>query len=186
MLITPASRTAAAGAFAAAALLALSACGSSNSSNSGATTPPPPASSSTTNSAPGLMTAKDAKLGTVVTDAQGFTLYRFDNDTASPPKSNCSGQCAATWPAAAAVQNSAVKGVDQKLVGSVTRADGSKQVTLHGWPLYRYGGDSKPGDTNGQGIGGTWFAADPDGSKTGGAPEAPTSPAPTTPGSNGY
>ncbi|WP_308407716.1 COG4315 family predicted lipoprotein [Streptomyces sp. RKAG337] len=181
MPITLTSRTAAAGAFAAAALLALSACGSSNSGSGGDTTPPPPASSSSTTAGAGLAAAQDAKLGAIVTDAQGFTLYRFDKDKAAPPTSNCAGQCAAIWPAVAAV--STVKGLDLHLVGTVTRPDGSKQATLGGWPVYRYSGDAKAGDTHGQGVGGTWFAVAPDGTKAGGTAQ---SPAPSDTGSNGY
>ncbi|MGW1024047.1 SCO0930 family lipoprotein [Streptomyces sp. NPDC002577] len=108
---------------------------------------------------------ESAELGPVVTDGAGFTLYRFDKDTASPPVSNCSGDCAATWPPVLADGASAGQGVDSALLGSVTRADGTKQLTLAGWPLYRYVQDTEPRQTNGQGVGGTWFAAAPDGKK---------------------
>ncbi|MER8184812.1 hypothetical protein [Kitasatospora sp. NPDC094015] len=114
-----------------------------------------------------LQTASSATLGTIVTDGNGYTLYRFDKDTAKPPMSNCNGGCATTWPPAPATDNPQLKGVDSKLVGTVTRADGSKQLTLNGWPLYRYAPDTKPGDTKGQGVGGTWFAAAPTGAKAG-------------------
>lgn len=107
----------------------------------------------------------DEKLGPVLTDGEGFTLYRFDKDTAKPPVSNCNGQCATLWPPVKASDNPQLKGVDAKLVSSVTRADGSKQLTLNGWPLYRYASDTKPGDTKGQGVGGTWWAVTPSGGK---------------------
>jgi predicted lipoprotein with Yx(FWY)xxD motif len=105
------------------------------------------------------------KLGKVVTDSEGFTLYRFDNDTASPPASNCAGACAKAWPVVAAEGAKAAPGVDASLIGEVTRADGGKQLTIGNWPMYRYAKDTKPGDVNGQGVGGTWFAAAPDGKK---------------------
>ncbi|MFI1936281.1 SCO0930 family lipoprotein [Streptomyces purpureus] len=105
------------------------------------------------------------KLGKVVTDSEGYTLYRFDKDSASPPKTTCEGECAKAWPVAAATDVKAAAGMDASLLGEVTRADGSKQLTLAGWPLYRFAKDTKPGDTNGQGVGGTWFAAAPDGKK---------------------
>ncbi|MET8828897.1 SCO0930 family lipoprotein [Streptomyces sp. NPDC004610] len=105
------------------------------------------------------------KLGPVVTDSAGFTLYRFDNDTAAPPKSNCDGDCATAWPPVPAADAQAAAGMDPKLVGKVTRADGSQQLTLDGWPLYRFAKDTQPKQTNGQGVGGTWFAAGPDGGK---------------------
>ncbi|MFJ1708266.1 hypothetical protein [Kitasatospora sp. NPDC088346] len=112
-----------------------------------------------------LQTATSASLGMIVTDGSGYTLYRFDKDTAKPSASNCNGGCATTWPPAVATDNPQVKGVDSKLVGTVTRADGTKQLTLNGWPLYRYASDAKPGDTKGQGVGGTWFASTPTGTK---------------------
>ncbi|MGW8995522.1 SCO0930 family lipoprotein [Streptomyces zhihengii] len=105
------------------------------------------------------------ELGQVVTDSAGFTLYRFDKDTAKPPKSSCEGDCAKTWPVVAAGGATAAPGVDASLIGEVTRADGSKQLTIDGWPMYRYAKDTKAGDVNGQGVGGTWYAAAPDGKK---------------------
>ncbi|MFJ4685864.1 SCO0930 family lipoprotein [Streptomyces sp. NPDC088789] len=106
-------------------------------------------------------------LGPVVTDSAGFTLYRFDDDTASPPRSTCEGDCATTWPPVLAADAEAAEGMDPALVGTVARSDGTRQLTLDGWPLYRYVKDTRPRQTNGQGVGGTWFAAAPDGGKAG-------------------
>ncbi|MQS14867.1 hypothetical protein F7Q99_22045 [Streptomyces kaniharaensis] len=135
-----------------------------------------------------LTVRNDAKLGMVVTDGQGFTLYRFDKDTAKPPMSNCNDGCAKTWPPVAKEGTTAVSGsgIDAGVIGEVTRADGSKQLTLGGWPVYRYAQDTAPGDTKGQGVGGTWFAVAPDGKKAAAAApgtstypsETPTSAAP--------
>ncbi|MFJ8173405.1 SCO0930 family lipoprotein [Streptomyces sp. NPDC094473] len=105
------------------------------------------------------------KLGKVLTDSEGFTLYRFDKDTAEPPASNCESDCAKAWPAVPAEKAEAAAGVGASLIGEVTRADGTKQLTVGGWPMYRYAEDAEPGDANGQGVGGTWFAAAPDGKK---------------------
>ncbi|WP_438290059.1 SCO0930 family lipoprotein [Streptomyces sp. HUAS TT7] len=128
----------------------------------------------------GQLVVSDSKeLGKVVTDNAGFTLYRFDKDTASPPKSNCEGDCAKAWPAVPADGVTAAAGTDQSALGSVTRADGTKQLTIGGWPMYRYAKDTNPGDTNGQNVGGTWHAAAPDGKKA--APAAPA-PAAAMPG----
>ncbi|MGO4459601.1 SCO0930 family lipoprotein [Streptomyces sp. M-16] len=110
-----------------------------------------------------LKVREAADLGSVVTDAEGFTLYRFDKDTAKPPKSNCEGDCAKVWPAVSADDASAGAGVKADLLGSVTRADGTRQLTLGGWPVYRYAKDTKAGDTLGEGVGGTWHALGPDG-----------------------
>ncbi|MFF6996855.1 SCO0930 family lipoprotein [Streptomyces sp. NPDC008313] len=116
-------------------------------------------------SAGSLTVAEDTKLGKIVTDSAGFTLYRFDKDTAEPPKSACDGDCAKAWPAVPAGGASAAAGVDKALLGEVTRADGTKQLTLDGWPMYRYAKDTKAGDTKGEGVGGTWYASAPDGKK---------------------
>lgn len=107
-----------------------------------------------------------AGLGSVVIDASGWTLYRFDKDTANPPASNCAGVCAKTWPPelVGAVKPT-VRGIDAKLVGTLRRPDGTTQLTLAGWPLYRYSGDARAGARTGQGKGGTWWAVQPDGKR---------------------
>ncbi|MFB7473104.1 hypothetical protein [Kitasatospora sp. NPDC056184] len=157
----------AAAGLAAAALVA--GCGSSGSSGSAPAQPPAssaPASPGMT--AATLRTATDPHLGTIVTDSAGFTLYRFDHDSATPPTATCDGSCATLWPPVPATGTTvSVSGLDAKLVGTVTRADGSKQLTLAGWPLYRYAPDQKPGDTKGQGVQGIWFAVTPTGDRAG-------------------
>ncbi|WP_445284789.1 SCO0930 family lipoprotein [Streptomyces sp. DSM 118148] len=112
-----------------------------------------------------LTVAANPDLGNVLTDGSGLTLYRFDKDTANPPKSNCSGDCATTWPPVPADDATAGAGIDKALLGEVTRADGGKQLTVGGWPAYRYAKDVNSGDVNGQGVGGKWFALAPDGKK---------------------
>ncbi|WP_231336050.1 hypothetical protein [Actinomadura graeca] len=113
-----------------------------------------------------LEVASVTKLGKVVTDGEGKTLYRFDNDTARPPASTCMDACAKAWPPVwATSEEPEVKGVKQSLVGKVKRPDGKWQVTLDGWPLYKYAKDQSPGDVKGQGVGGTWYAAAPNGKK---------------------
>ncbi|MGW4382941.1 hypothetical protein [Kitasatospora sp. NPDC004531] len=159
----------AAGALASAALVA--GCGSSGSGSSSAAH-----TGSQTQAT--LMTAHNGTLGTLVTDGQGFTLYRFDRDTNNPSASHCTGSCATLWPPELTTGSGApaLKGIDSKLVSTVTRDDGTRQVTLNGWPLYRYTPDTKPGQTNGQGVDGTWFAATPTGEKAmpGAAPSMPS------------
>ncbi|MFI5915654.1 hypothetical protein [Dactylosporangium sp. NPDC051541] len=112
-----------------------------------------------------LKAASIPKMGKVVTDQDGFVLYRFDKDTAKPPKSNCVDKCAQVWPPAITDGNPDLSGVDASVVGTVTRADGSRQITLAGWPVYRYIGDPKPGAWKGQNVGGVWFVVDPTGKK---------------------
>src|SRR5688500_4367386 len=106
---------------------------------------------------------KIPKMGEVVVDEAGFVLYRFDKDTAEPPASNCSGDCAAVWPPVLVDEELKLTGLDAKLVGTVEREDGATQVTLNGWPLYRYIGDKKAGQWKGQAVGGVWFVVAPTG-----------------------
>ncbi|MFJ1790203.1 hypothetical protein [Kitasatospora griseola] len=165
----------AAGALAAAALIA--GCGSSSGGSSSSSTMH---SGSQTQST--LMTEHNGTLGTLVTDGQGFTLYRFDQDTNNPSATHCTGDCATLWPPELTTGSGApaLKGIDAKLVSTVTRPDGTHQITLNGWPLYRYAPDTKPGQTNGQGVGGTWWATTPTGDK------AMAGTAPSMPSGGGY
>lgn len=119
-----------------------------------------------TASAGRLTVRTDAELGPVVSDGKGMTLYVFDKDT-TPGTSSCTGDCATSWPPVPADGAGVSTGLNQDLLGSITRTDGSKQLTLAGKPLYYYAKDTKPGDTNGQGVGKVWHASAPDGWKTG-------------------
>lgn len=125
-----------------------------------------------------LAVSSTGELGKVVTDSEGFTLYRFDKDSSSPPTATCEGDCATAWPVVSPEGAKPPAGVDASLLGEVTRPDGSKQLTLGGWPMYRYAKDTEPGDVNGQAVGGTWFASAPDGKKAApsGAENAPEDP----------
>ncbi|MEU4741640.1 hypothetical protein AB0G02_14410 [Actinosynnema sp. NPDC023658] len=105
------------------------------------------------------------KMGEVVQDGDGRTLYRFDKDTPKPAKSNCEGQCAETWPPVLSDGTPQLQGVDPALVSTVKRSDGTEQVTLAGWPLYTYSKDEAPGKWQGQGVGGTWFVVQPNGKR---------------------
>ncbi|WP_232789149.1 hypothetical protein [Streptomyces odonnellii] len=115
-----------------------------------------------------LSAGKAGELDPVVINGAGFTLYRFDKDTADPSVSNCSGECATTWPPYLVAPGGRVfiDGVDKSAIGFIQR-DGAFQVTIGGWPVYLFSKDTKPGDTNGQGVGGTWFGVTPDGQKAG-------------------
>ncbi|MGF1662610.1 MAG: hypothetical protein ACFCVG_09090 [Kineosporiaceae bacterium] len=146
-----------------------------------------PGSGSST--APTLAIGEAADVGQVTVDGAGFTLYRFDSDTADPPGSACDGDCAQAWPPVTVDDASALvaSGIDADLLGTLTRDDGSVQVTLAGWPLYRYAEDSAPGDALGHGVGGTWFAATPTGERAGAAAGAgDQAPEDDAPASDGY
>ncbi|MEU9997837.1 hypothetical protein [Streptomyces sp. NPDC050848] len=122
-----------------------------------------------------LSAARAGALDPVVVNGAGFTLYRFDNDTANPSKSTCNDACATTWPPVVVAPGGRIfiDGVKKSDVGVVKRDDGKLQVTIGGWPVYRFNKDLKPGDTNGQGVGGTWFGVTPNGKKAGGGASAP-------------
>jgi predicted lipoprotein with Yx(FWY)xxD motif len=165
----------------AAAAVGLSACGAPAGTAAPAATPAAaPAADTALAVTPGtVLTANPTpELGTVVVDGQGYTLYRFDKDTAKPPVSNCAGECAQQWPPVLATPGSplTVKGVPEKAVGTINRPDGSIQLTLGGWPVYRYSGDTEPGTVTGQGVNGTWAAVTPQGGKA--ATDATVNPAP--------
>ncbi|TGB14372.1 hypothetical protein [Streptomyces sp. MZ04] len=163
MFTTRYSRTRRVGGYAAAAaaVLALTASGCGDSGGGSGDK----SSGGDTKSSATLTATKVDKVGTVVTNSKGYVLYRFDEDTAKPSKSNCNDNCAKVWPATPAPGKVTVKGIDKALVGTVTRDDGTKQLTLDGWPLYTYAKDDEPREAYGQGVDGTWYAITPTGAK---------------------
>jgi predicted lipoprotein with Yx(FWY)xxD motif len=111
---------------------------------------------------------KAPKIGNVVVDAKGWIFYRFDEDSAKPSNSNCIDECAEKWPPILVKGEDdlpTVKGINPDKVGAVERNDGNWQLTIGGWPMYRYVGDKKAGEWKGQGVGGSWFVATKDGKK---------------------
>lgn len=149
----------------AAAVAGLSAC--SGVSGDARTTTPVDAVAATSELGTHLSANRTSKLGTVVVDGQGFTLYRFDEDTTRPPVSNCADECARKFPPVLATPGTPLnlEGVPQEAVGTINRPDGAVQLTLGGWPVYRFSGDARPGSVSGQGVNGTWAAVKPDGDK---------------------
>jgi predicted lipoprotein with Yx(FWY)xxD motif len=104
----------------------------------------------------------DSSLGPILTDLGGRTLYAFTRD--KDGTSTCTADCIATWPAlisrGAATASS---GAQPSLLSKITRAEGTAQATYNNWPLYYYVGDVAPGDVDGEGSGGVWFAVGADG-----------------------
>jgi predicted lipoprotein with Yx(FWY)xxD motif len=113
----------------------------------------------------GVHTGK-TDFGKVLVDSSGKTLYAFAAD--SPGKSNCTGSCLQYWPAAnASGPVSHSSDVTAKLA-SITRSDGTTQLTVNGWPVYTYAADSGPGKATGQGenlSGGRWWVVAPSGTQ---------------------
>jgi len=135
----------------------LAACGGGGGNPaSAASTPPKTAGGQTAT----VGVAGAGSLGKVLVDSSGRTLYLFQKDSGTT--SACTGPCATAWPPLRASGKPAVgAGLSASKVGKTPRSDGKAQVTYNGHPLYRFQGDKKPGDTNGQGIsafGGGWFA----------------------------
>ncbi|WP_067497208.1 hypothetical protein [Actinoplanes sp. TFC3] len=128
-----------------------------------------------------LTATRLADAGQVLVNGAGLTLYRFDKDSAQPPKSACNGECAAEWPPVTVQAGGKIflAGVAGQDIGVVPREDGKLQVTVGGWPVYRFAKDTRPGDVKGQGQGNTWFAVRPDGSRSEGATDARTAPRPS-------
>lgn len=112
--------------------------------------------------------SQNSSLGSILVDSRGMTLYVFSLDTSG--MSNCSGPCVGAWPPFQPPAGSlTAPGSASGTLASMTRADGTQQVTYNGMPLYFFAGDKNPGDTHGQGIqppspsafGGSWSAATP-------------------------
>lgn len=108
-----------------------------------------------------VKTMNNPRLGKILTDSKGRTLYIFTTD--KPNASNCMDQCAITWPPLliSVGQPSGASDVTGKL-DVLRRPDNKIQVTYNGMPLYYYNKDSKAGDINGQGVDSTWYVINPD------------------------
>jgi predicted lipoprotein with Yx(FWY)xxD motif len=140
------------------AVVLLAGCGGSAS---------PAGTSSTSGARAGPVTIKTVtgRDGTYLADGSGRALYMWRGDDAG--KSNCSGQCAESWPPV--VTTSAPRasgGARSANLGTITRSDGRKQVTYKAHPLYYFVVDAGPGTTKGQGsdsFGARWWLVAPSG-----------------------
>ena len=103
-----------------------------------------------------------------------MSLYVFKPDEGGTSK--CNGECAINWPPLAG-DVTAGDGVSGEL-GTITRDDGTTQVTLGGTPLYYFIGDEAAGDVNGQGQNDVWFLATGAGTAVGGADGPPAEETP--------
>ena len=189
------------------ATLLVAACSSSGSSSTGATgaaasgTPAGASSSSSgAASASGGTVIKTASssAGTFLVSGSGHAVYLWVKDTGD--MSNCSGACAGAWPPVTTTGSATASGgAKASDLGTITRSDGTKQVTYDGHPLYYFSGDSGSGSASGQGsdsFGAKWWLVAPTGSDvtasvssftaaaSGGAPSAPASSAPASSGAS--
>jgi predicted lipoprotein with Yx(FWY)xxD motif len=96
---------------------------------------------------------QNGRYGMVLVNSRGLSLYRFMLDHRGI--SRCSGACAVTWPpllVSGTAKPTVGGGAIRSLVGTIRRANGTRQVTYAGFPLYRYAGDTGPGMTTGEGL----------------------------------
>jgi predicted lipoprotein with Yx(FWY)xxD motif len=151
--------------------------GAAACTGSGATTAPAPATvaPAPATAAPGSAAAPSAaaggatvntqsvgSAGTILVDgASGMTLYNFTKDTKDSGKSVCSGGCLETWPALTVAAGGTPTGGDgvTGTLATITRDDGTLQVTYNGLPLYFFKNDKAPGDLNG--VYETWVTVKP-------------------------
>jgi predicted lipoprotein with Yx(FWY)xxD motif len=150
--------------------LAAAACSSSSGKTASthattATTPTTPttaASTTTTTAGPSDVNLAQTKLGMVLVDKTGLTVYLYAKDT--PTSSACTGVCAQAWPPVL-VTGSPTAGTNvTAALTTLKRADGTTQLVVAGHPVYTFAGDSKPGDTSGNGVEKLWSAMTASGS----------------------
>jgi predicted lipoprotein with Yx(FWY)xxD motif len=179
------------------ATLAVAACSSSSSSSSSSSASAASASASaspTGGSSTGLViTTKTGSAGAFLTDGSGRAVYLWTKD--GKDSSACTGACTGAWPPVTTTGAvTAAGGANKSELSTITRSDGSKQVTCNGHPLYYFSGDSGPGQVSGQGsngFGAKWWLVAPAGTAitasvtvSSGAPSAPAKSSGT--GGGGY
>jgi len=146
-------------------VMLIAACGSSTtSSNPSAGTSATATTAPTTSTPPSAIKTATATVKgqseTILTNAQGQTLYYFTPDTAA--KAACTGGCAQTWPPLL-FTGSGTPLSDAPLAGALSALNGANgnQITYNGHPLYTYSGDTAPGQATGAGLFGKWFVCTP-------------------------
>jgi predicted lipoprotein with Yx(FWY)xxD motif len=112
-----------------------------------------------------VLSTVQTSVGEIVADADGHAVYLYSEDTRGAGESTCEGSCLAAWPAVTTTstdpQGEGVTGT----IGEIPAAGGGYQVTLDGWPLYYFDGDTAPKMIKGQGIGDVWWLMSPDGQR---------------------
>jgi predicted lipoprotein with Yx(FWY)xxD motif len=158
--------------------ITLAACGGGSYGSSGAAQKPAVPVTITMSTA---VKSGDTSLGNVLVSPSGLTMYALTTDTMT--NSTCTGACAQVWPPVLVGNGwKAAPGLDRSLFSTITRSDGSRQLVAGQWPLYTFSGDTKPGDVNGEGSGGVWFAAGVNGKLVKSTPVTATA----MPASSGY
>jgi predicted lipoprotein with Yx(FWY)xxD motif len=183
--------------------LLVAACASGGGSSSSAAPPAtgapaasaPAATSAAAGSGSTVITTVTASGVTFLTDGSGKAVYLWMKDSTN--SSACSGACVGAWPPVTATGTVTASGSAMSSdLGTITRSDGTKQVTYNGHPLYYFVGDSAPGMAKGQGnpgFGAKWWLVSPagadvtasvtsftPGASSGGGGSTPSAPAPAT------
>jgi predicted lipoprotein with Yx(FWY)xxD motif len=169
---------------------ALAACGAASTSTS-----PGGGSGGSTGH---IVSTGTTSLGTVLTDEHGLTIYYFLPEKGGTTAA-CNATCLSAWPpvvsSGSPTSSSGVTGT-LGVVSITYNGSPVNEVTYNGWPLHTYSGDSASGQTNGQNIGNTWFAAEPattadetgatQASGSGSAPPPAATPTPSSTSTGGY
>jgi predicted lipoprotein with Yx(FWY)xxD motif len=185
------------GALSAAVVVAACSSGATSSSAAAPAASPAGGSSSSASSSGGtVITTAKSSAGTVLATSSGRAVYLWVKDTGD--MSNCNGACAGAWPPVTTTGTATASGgATASEIGTITRSDGTKQVTYDGHPLYYFSGDSGPGTASGQGsdaFGAKWWLVTPTGSDVtagvtsftaGSSAGAPASAPASTPASSG-
>jgi predicted lipoprotein with Yx(FWY)xxD motif len=153
------------GGAAVAAAVAVAACGGGSPSAGSSSAYGNPSSASTGRAAARVAT-RHTKLGAVLVDGHGRTLYLFEKDKGTA--SSCYGACASIWPPLTTGAHAIGVDLRHARVATSRRHDGRTAVTVAGHPVYTYAGDRHPGDVTGQGLdqfGAEWYALAPNGQK---------------------
>lgn len=151
------------------AAVALAGCGGTPDTTSPTTGTPPasataPAPGVSTTPAAGVeLTTATSAAGPIVVGKDGRSVYVFTKDVKDSGTSACKDACAAMWPAVTTASDApSVEGVNGT-IGTIRAADGSKQITINGMPVYYFAQDTKAGDILGQGVGDAWYLVSPSG-----------------------
>jgi predicted lipoprotein with Yx(FWY)xxD motif len=160
-----------------AAALALASCGSSSSNSSSSSKAAAPssayagagASTTATGATAPTVSLATTSLGPVLVDGGGRTLYEFEKDGPGAGTSACYGACARAWaPVLSAVTPNPSSGLNARLLATLARTDGARQVSYGGHPLYTFARDTAPGSTKGEGskaFGADWYMVGATGKK---------------------
>jgi len=148
-----------------AAAVAIAGCGGGSSGAGSGSASATPASATTGPAAVKVVT-RHTKLGNVLVDGRGRTLYLFEKDKGTA--STCYGACASVWPPLTTGAKAKAPGLHGARLGTTRRKDGKTEVTVAGHPLYTYAGDQRAGDVKGQGLdqfGAEWYVLGANGHK---------------------